>query len=246
MGSFIIPARVRYSDKLILTTEQLAEFYGCDANNIKKNFNANKQYFTEGKHYFKVEGDALNNLRTNVSSFKISPMTRMLYLWTKQGAIHHCKIINSNRAWTVLSFLEEYYFDCDFFEKLRESLKNVTESDLRCVYAFELENGTVKIGYTKNIRRRMQTISSSSGLEITNSYATGFVDSEIAYEIEQACHETFDEYRVKGEFFKISFEDACEELDKYADRIAEENRQLVEEKIPAVRAEYEKYLASIS
>lgn len=117
--------------------------------------------------------------------------------------------------------------------------------DLRCVYAVEISNKTVKIGYTGNIRRRMQTISSSSGMEIINSYATEFVDSEIAYSIEQACHETFSKYRLKGEFFRISFADACTELDKYADKIAEKNRMLFEEKIPAIRAEYEKYLASI-
>ena len=245
MENLTIPARVCYSDKLILTTEQLAEFYETDPRRISENFNRNEQYFTEGKHYFKLEGGALREFK-NRNFDLVGKKTPVLYLWTKQGAIHHCKMINSNRAWAVLSFLEKYYFDCDFFEKLRESLKNVTESDLRRVYAFELENGTVKIGYTKNIRRRMQTISSSSGLEITNSYATGFVDSEIAYQIEQACHDTFDEYRVKGEFFRISFADACAELDKYADRIAEENRRLVEEKLPTIRAEYEKYLASIS
>lgn len=97
--------------------------------------------------------------------------------------------------------------------------------DSKCVYAFEMENSTVKIGYTGNIRQRMQTISSSSGLEIINGYATEFVDSEIAYSIEQACHETFDAYRTKGEFFRISFDEACCELEKYAAKIAEINNR---------------------
>ena len=110
MGSFIIPARVCYSDKLILTTEQLAEFYGCDANNIKKNFNANKQYFTEGKHYFKVEGDALNVLRVTAGELQISSRTRMMYLWTKQGAARHAKILKTEKAWAVFELLEENYF----------------------------------------------------------------------------------------------------------------------------------------
>ncbi len=98
--------------------------------------------------------------------------------------------------------------------------------DLKCVYAFEMSNDTVKIGYTKNIRQRMQTISSGSGLEILNGYATEFVDSEIAYQIEQACHETFDAYRVKGEFFRISFKEACAELNKYAEIISEINKKI--------------------
>ena len=40
----------------------------------------------EGKHYFKLEGDDLNNLRVSETYLQISPMTRMLYLWTERGA----------------------------------------------------------------------------------------------------------------------------------------------------------------
>ena len=89
--------------------------------------------------------------------------------------------------------------------------------EFKCVYVFEMNNNTVKIGYTKNIRQRMQTISSSSGLEITNAYATEFVDSERAYLVEQACHEYFDSRRIKGEFFKVPFAEAVEILQKTFD-----------------------------
>ena len=88
-----------------------------------------------------------------------------------------------------------------------------------------MENGTVKIGYTQNVRRRMQTIMTSSGLDIVNAYCTKFIDSEIAYLIEQSCHEVFDAWRVRGEFFKISFADACAELEKYSQTISEKNFQ---------------------
>ena len=36
----------------VLTTHQLAEVYETNANNIKFNFNNNKERFTEGKDYF--------------------------------------------------------------------------------------------------------------------------------------------------------------------------------------------------
>lgn len=42
---------VEQNNERVLTTEQLAEAYGCESNNIKKNFNANKDKFEEGKHY---------------------------------------------------------------------------------------------------------------------------------------------------------------------------------------------------
>lgn len=83
---------------------------------------------------------------------------------------------------------------------------------LSCVYVLEMSNGTIKIGYTRDFEKRMQNISGGSGLEITRHYKTDFIDSEIAYSIEQKCHAFFDSWRIKGEFFDIGFEEACAKL----------------------------------
>ena len=45
--------KVEHNDQLVLTTEQLAEFYESKIDNIKVNFNSNKEHFLAGKHYFK-------------------------------------------------------------------------------------------------------------------------------------------------------------------------------------------------
>ena len=47
--------RIAVNGKVVLTTAQVAEFYGCDVNNLHLNFfNAQKKgRFIEGKHYFK-------------------------------------------------------------------------------------------------------------------------------------------------------------------------------------------------
>lgn len=95
----------------VLTTEQLAQAYGCEPNNIKKNFNANKEHFEGGKHYFKVSGNELNNLRVTFSDLQISPKTRCLYLWTRRGASRHCKMLGTERAWDMFDVLEESYFN---------------------------------------------------------------------------------------------------------------------------------------
>lgn len=95
----------------VLTTEQLAEAYGCDANNIKKNFNANKDHFIEGKHFYVLAGDDLRRLQVTNSDLQISPKTRHLYLWTKQGAARHSKMLGTDRAWDVFDELEESYFN---------------------------------------------------------------------------------------------------------------------------------------
>ena len=102
---------VDYNGVRVLTTEQLAAAYECEPNNIKKNFNANKEHFTEGRHYYKVEGDELNNLRVTFSDLQISPKTRCLYLWTRRGASRHCKMLGTEKAWEMYDNLEENYFN---------------------------------------------------------------------------------------------------------------------------------------
>lgn len=102
---------VEYSNQPVVTTEQLAEFYGCEPSNIKKNFNANTSRFIAGKHFFKLEGDELKNLRVTFSDLQISSMTRSLMLWTKQGAARHSKMLGTDRAWDMFDLLEENYFN---------------------------------------------------------------------------------------------------------------------------------------
>ncbi|HHU3651508.1 TPA: ORF6N domain-containing protein, partial [Escherichia coli] len=50
----------------VVTTKILAKGYGTDADNIKKNFSRNAERFCEGKHFYKVIGDDLNNLRVTL------------------------------------------------------------------------------------------------------------------------------------------------------------------------------------
>ena len=103
-------AVVEYSDERVLTTEQLAQAYECSPHNIKQNFNNNKEKFVEGEHYFKLEGVALDKLRVENFDLQISPMTRSLYLWTRKGAVRHCKMLNTVKAWEMFNELEENYF----------------------------------------------------------------------------------------------------------------------------------------
>lgn len=102
---------IEHKGQRVLTTEQVAQVYECNTTNIKKNFNENKERFVEGKHFFKLEGEELNKLRVTNSDLQISPMTRALYLWTKQGASRHCKMLGTDRAWDMFDCLEESYFN---------------------------------------------------------------------------------------------------------------------------------------
>ena len=101
---------VEYAAQIIMTTEQLAQFYETDVKRISENFNRNFEHFVEGKHFFKVEGEELNKLRSANCGLQISPMTRTLYLWTKRGAARHAKMLGTEKAWDVFELLEENYF----------------------------------------------------------------------------------------------------------------------------------------
>ena len=126
----VLPTRVEHNDELVLTTEQLAKFYGTSPDNIKKNFNANKERFVEGKHYFRVDGEELDKLRVTFSYLQISPMTRTLYLWTKRGAARHAKMLSTDRAWEVFELLEENYFSAKATNANIESIIKQLTKDL--------------------------------------------------------------------------------------------------------------------
>ena len=107
--SDLIP--VEYRTERVLTTEQLAQAYECGTDNIKRNFSNNKEHFEEGKHFFKLEGDELKDLRGKNIHLQISPKTRCLYLWTRRGASRHSKMLGTDRAWEMFDALEESYFN---------------------------------------------------------------------------------------------------------------------------------------
>ena len=107
--SDLIP--VEYRAERVLTTEQLAQAYECEPKQIKQNFNNNKAHFEEGRHYYKVEGDELKDLRVENIDLQISPKTRCLYLWTRRGASRHSKMLGTDRAWEMFDALEESYFN---------------------------------------------------------------------------------------------------------------------------------------
>ena len=102
---------VEFNDQRILTTEQLAEVYGTEANNIKNNFNNHQDQFIEGKHYYLLQGEDLRAFKNQVNDIDlVSKHTAALYLWTERGASRHCKILDTEKAWEQFDNLEDTYF----------------------------------------------------------------------------------------------------------------------------------------
>ena len=51
----------------VVTTEMLAKAYGCDTENIRKNFANNQGRFIEGKHFYSLTNGDLKEFRLCVN-----------------------------------------------------------------------------------------------------------------------------------------------------------------------------------
>ena len=56
--------KLEYKRQLVLTSDQMATVLGTNPKNIQMNYANNRDFFVEGKHYYKVAGDDLKTLRT--------------------------------------------------------------------------------------------------------------------------------------------------------------------------------------
>ncbi|EED1399138.1 ORF6N domain-containing protein [Escherichia coli] len=105
---------ITYNQIPVITTELLAHLYGVDVKNIQNNFARNAGRFQIGKHFFKIEGEELRELKHRPSlsgSVKIARNVRSLILWTERGAARHAKMLETDQAWEVFEKLEDSYFN---------------------------------------------------------------------------------------------------------------------------------------
>ena len=212
---------VEWNNQRVLLSKQVAECYKCSEERIKDNFNANKQHYVEGLHYFKITGSDLQNLRVGNADLQISPMTRTLYLWTYQGCVRHCKSINTPEAWEVFNDLENNYFNPSLVAAPAPAVKTAEKKpDLARVYLLRLSDGTVlivKIGHSKNIRSRVAKIKRKTGLNVVDMYFTPYMLRENARLVEWATQEKFSTRRIEGEFFSVDFDEARKVIDYFVE-----------------------------
>lgn len=101
---------IEQNDKRVLTSAQLAEVFGTDLNRIKQNFNRNKKYYEEGKHYFSLKGVPLKEFKTEYEIDTQSKHAPIIYLWTQKGVFLHAKSLGTDQAWNAYSELVDDYF----------------------------------------------------------------------------------------------------------------------------------------
>lgn len=98
---------IYYNGQPMCTTEQLAQAYGADTNQLKNNFRNNKNRYKEGKHFILLQGEELNQVK-NLDL--VNKHTTALYLWTERGAMLHAKSLNTDKAWEMYERLVDFYF----------------------------------------------------------------------------------------------------------------------------------------
>ena len=107
----------------VLTTQQLADAYGTDQWRIRENFKRNRNRYTEGKHYIKLEGKELKdwkervqfapNLQREKRECEFQTLlkgAKCANLWTERGALLHAKSLNTDQAGEVYDRLVDFYF----------------------------------------------------------------------------------------------------------------------------------------
>lgn len=102
---------IEYRGQRVVTTEQMAAGYGATEKMLTNNFARNESRFVAGKHYFKVEGAELQDIKNSPSSRGlVGKNARSLILWTERGAANHAKILETDQAWGYHDELVEFYF----------------------------------------------------------------------------------------------------------------------------------------
>ncbi|WP_278452776.1 ORF6C domain-containing protein [Thomasclavelia spiroformis] len=102
---------IEHKNERVLTTQQLAEIYETSVNNIKNNFNRNKDRFIEDRDFYLLKGEDLKLfLQVTNSDLQNKSKVRSMYLWTERGANRHSKILDTDKAWQQFDVLEETYF----------------------------------------------------------------------------------------------------------------------------------------
>ena len=135
---------IEFKNQRIMTTKTLAEQFGATEKNINDNFSNNKERFKEGKHFIKLEGQALKEFKNSLPDIIGEPLkfAPKLILWTDRGAARHAKILDTDEAWDVYERLEENYFNPK--ENKPQCIEDVLISSLQEMKALRLEISNTK------------------------------------------------------------------------------------------------------
>lgn len=159
---------VEYEGIRVATTRQIAEAYGATPKKVSNNFNANKARYTEGKHYFLLQGEELKafwDLSLISGQEKRPPK---LYLWTQRGALLLAKSINTDIAWKAYERLVDFYFEVK--EEFNPPIEKFPEEQPRITYQTSSTPVPKNPSWQARNRRRINALCEKANTSVSNLY----------------------------------------------------------------------------
>lgn len=105
----------------VLTTAQISKSFEMDTKTVLRNFQRNNDRYTEGKHYFALNGEELKDFKASRQNDATLKFASSLYLWTEQGAWLLAKSLNNDKAWQAYEILVNDYY------QIKKHLQNPDE-----------------------------------------------------------------------------------------------------------------------
>ena len=187
-------AVTEYKEIRVLTTQQIADAYGTDAQVVTNNFNRNKDRYVEGKHYICLTGDEKADfINKNQNDFSSFTRAKAIYLWTEKGAFQHAKSLNTDKAWEVYDHLVDTYFNRKKPLTTAEQIKLIAQGNMELGERVDkvedklsnLENDTPLYGceideVQKHVRKKGVEVLGGKGSE---AYRDGSVRSQVYSDI---------------------------------------------------------------
>ena len=80
------------------------------------------------------------------------------------------------------------------------------------VYVIQAASGAVKIGIAANVQSRLSDLQSANHEKLTVVHTLGFATRRVAQAVEQAMHESYAPYSIRGEWFTVNAERVIEDM----------------------------------
>lgn len=125
INDYTLPIK-EYDGQRVVTLREIDEMHGRPAGTARRNFNKNKKYFTEGKHYFKVSS---YEIRTMEIEGVPGNVPNGISLFTMRGYLLLVKSFTDDLSWRIQDMLVETYFEFDttFRQKYEPLIKQQKE-----------------------------------------------------------------------------------------------------------------------
>lgn len=207
--SLNIKTPIEWNGQMVITTVQLAEAYGTSPDNVKRNFNRNKDKFVSGKHYYLLEGEELQRFKSlGTESPVVGKSASQLYLWTRRGASRHCKILGTDRAWEQFDYLEENYFERESVPQLPQNPMELLELHYQAIKQVDNKVNTLEHRFD-NFEKSLPLLPNEAD-EVSRAVKKRVVEvlggkDAPAYKNRGICQKTFkDAYRELKRNFNVS------------------------------------------